>query len=281
MNRDNLDRRKSCVACGAKTVGHRRRRFGFEIFRCATCGTQFALLKRDRLPTYDEHYEDESHYGGYHRLAESYIKRKPSLYWFQPKMLRIAGDGNARLHVDVGSGLGTFLCHSRERGWRVYGIDVSRSAARRAKEVFEIDTHVGSIDDVPLQPSTVHWISAFEVIEHLYDPIKYVSRFYELLAPGGLVTVSVPNGRSRQEMYSTNPIYRPPTHINYFSRVGLNRMFENAGFVRLYDYEKPISWGELRLPKALRVALLPLLVLDRVLGHGGNRLLWVGRKPAE
>jgi hypothetical protein len=102
---------------------------------------------------------------------------------------------------------------------------------------------------------------------------------HELLQPGGLVTVGVPNGRSRHEQYNHDPILIPPTHINFFSRRGLRSIFESHGFATVYDYMKPIAWGEIKLPKWGKLALLPLLALDRaVLGHAGNRLLWVGRK---
>jgi SAM-dependent methyltransferase len=280
MTHSHSDRSSSCVACNSSQVKLSRIRLGYPIFSCASCRTEFAALSKEQLPSYDAHYDDSSHYGGYHRLAEAYcVNKHDSLYWFQRRMLEVAGSGDGRLHIDIGSGLGTFLCHGRDQGWRVLGVDVSALAARIAKETFDIDTHVGTLETASVAPASVHWISAFEVIEHMYNPRQMVALFFELLAPGGLVTISVPNGRSRMEMYSKNPILTPPTHVNYFIRKVLNAMFTDAGFSRLYDYEKPLPWGELPIPKLLRIALLPLLVLDKLMGHGGNRLLWVGRKP--
>ena len=201
------------------------------------------------------------------------------LYWYQPRMLAEAGNGNGRLHIDLGSGLGTFLAVSRKQGWKSLGVDVSASAAATAKQALQIDTHVGDFLALPRPDDPVGWISAFEVLEHVYAPKAYVEFMHDLLEPGGLVTVSVPNGQSREEQFSKNPILIPPTHINYFSRQGLRQMFETAGFETVYDYIKPIAWGEIARPKWAKLAMLPWLVADRVLfNHAGNRLLWVGRK---
>jgi SAM-dependent methyltransferase len=219
------------------------------------------------------------HYGGYHELAQNLRTGKAALYWFQPRMLEEAGRGAGNWHCDIGSGLGTFLSVTKQRGWIPLGVDVSARAASIAKDLFDIDTFVGDLLDLQRPASSFGWISAFEVLEHTFAPRDYVCRMHELLLPGGIVTVSVPNGRSRNEKYNHDPILVPPTHINFFSRFGLRTMFESAGFVTVYDYMKPVAWGEIKKPKLLKLAMLPLLVLDRIiLGHAGNRLLWVGRK---
>ena len=275
------DRSGRCPACLSPRVGVVREREGFPIQRCAACGTDSAVLRRDQLPSYDAHYEDATHYGGYHNMVAAARAGDEPLYWYQPRMLREAGPGGGRVHVDVGSGLGTFLAISRKQGWSPLGVDVSPAAAAGAESSFGIDTHVGDLLDLPQPPGGVGWVSAFEVMEHAFAPRDYVRHMRRLLTPGGLVTVSVPNGRSRQERHTRNPIMTPPTHVNFFSRKGLRRMFEEEGFTTAYDYAKPIAWGEISRPKAVKVAMLPLLVLDRaLLGHGGNRLLWVGRKAA-
>jgi SAM-dependent methyltransferase len=273
------DRTSTCPVCGGVRLRPQRHQTGFAVSRCVDCGSDFAVLTPVQLPSYDEHYEEGSIYDGYHQGMERAKNDQEKLYWYQPRMIETAGEGRGRVHLDIGSGLGTFPAVTRKRGWKSMGMDVSPKAAKIAKDAFGIETLLCSIEDAPLPPGSVSWISAFEVLEHVMEPRMYVRRFRELLDDGGLVTISVPNGRSRDEQTSTLPLNTPPTHINYFTRQSLGRLMSEHGFETVYDYEKPIAWGEIHRPKAVKVLLLPWLVFDSaVLGHRGNRLLWVGRK---
>jgi len=84
---------------------------------------------------------------------------------------------------------------------------------------------------------------------------------------------------SFDERYSLDPIQTPPTHINFFSRVGLNKMMNDFGFSPIWDFEKYIPWSELKLPLLKRSLMLPKLLFNAIVkGERGNRLVWVGRK---
>jgi SAM-dependent methyltransferase len=275
------DRKTTCPVCLARTLRHQRHQTGFDVSHCQKCGSDFAVLTPAQLPSYDEHYQEGSIYEGYHEGMKQAQSNQEMLYWYQPQMIETAGDGRDRVHLDIGSGLGTFPAITRKRNWKSMGMDVSPKAARIAKDALGIETLLCSIEDAPLAHESVSWISAFEVLEHVMEPRSYISRFRELLEPGGLVTFSVPNGRSRDEQTSTLPLNTPPTHINYFTRQSLNGLMEEHGFERIYDYEKPIAWGEIARPKFVRMLMLPWLAFDAVvLGHRGNRLLWVGREKS-
>jgi SAM-dependent methyltransferase len=276
-----IDRQRECPICVGRDVRVTRQKNNFPIARCANCTSEFAVLTEADLPSYDEHYEPDSIYGGYHKMAQQAAEKidRSVLYWYQHRMLDVAGEGNGRLHLDIGSGLGTFPAVTRSRGWRVRGVDVSRSAADQAKRTLGIETFVGDLCNIDVEPGTVDWISAFEVLEHVLRPREYLQAVHRLLKPGGLLTISVPNGKSRHEISSQKPLETPPTHVNFFARKAVSLMLHDLGFEMIYDYEKPIAWGELETPKPLRYLLLPLLAFDGyVLGHRGNRLLWVGRK---
>ena len=275
------DRQSNCPICAQGGPGVQRHRCGFPIARCAKCKSTFAVLTAQDLPSYDEHYQPDSIYEGYHSIAARAAQGGEPLYWYQHRMLEVAGPGHGRAHLDLGSGLGTFPSITRSRGWAAEGVDVSSVAAAQASKDLGIRTFVGDFLQYDRPAASVGWISAFEVLEHVLEPREYVSRFHDLLAPGGLVTVSVPNGASRDERYTNDPLQTPPTHVNFFSREGLNRLFSDFAFQVVYDYEKPFAWGELKVPKLVKYAMLPWLLVDGyVLGNRGNRLLWVGRKPA-
>ncbi len=266
-----------CPVCGGSATKPKRERNGFPVAECPNCKSGFALVRNDELPSYDDLYQVGNIYDGYHSAAKR-ANLEATLYWYQPKILKLVGPGQGKTHLDIGSGLGTFPAIAKTRGWRSYGIDISPDAAKSAKESLGVETFVGTLKDVPLEAGSVHWVSAFEVLEHLLDPQEEVAKISQLLSKGGYFTISVPNGRSRNERTTKNPLSLPPHHVNYFSKKGLVDMMEKAGFSTTYCYEKPFAWGELSWPKVVRLALLPALIADGyLLGHRGNRLVWVGQ----
>jgi SAM-dependent methyltransferase len=95
--------------------------------------------------------------------------------------------------LDIGAGPGYFLLHGTKRGWIPTGIEPSRQAAEHSKglgliiiEDFFDDRmvkNIGKFDVVHLS----------EVLEHIPNPIRILKLVENILTPGGLVCVVVPN----------------------------------------------------------------------------------------
>jgi len=147
----------------------------------------------------------------------------------------LLGPGRRRA-LDVGSGPGVFLAVGEERGWETLGVEPSEQAAAYARgrgldvvEHFlapELAPELGTFDAVHLN----------EVLEHLPDPRGHLALCRELLSPGGVICVAVPNDhRPFQAVLREAAGYAPwwvapPHHLNYFDFDSLARLFESAGF---------------------------------------------------
>jgi 2-polyprenyl-3-methyl-5-hydroxy-6-metoxy-1,4-benzoquinol methylase len=96
------------------------------------------------------------------------------------------------------------------------------------------------------------YISAFETLEHMCDPIQKLRGMKRLLKPNGIIAVTVPSSdyfhfkfwlmrksflksifQKRLSSYSSfyEKQVLPHTHIYNFSRKSLWMMLENAGFI--------------------------------------------------
>lgn len=53
--------------------------------------------------------------------------------------------------------------------------------------------HVGSLEDAPFEKGEFQYITAFETLEHLRDPIKVLYQMKELLSDDGILAISVPS----------------------------------------------------------------------------------------
>jgi 2-polyprenyl-3-methyl-5-hydroxy-6-metoxy-1,4-benzoquinol methylase len=97
--------------------------------------------------------------------------------------------------LDVGCGHGLLLDEARRRGYDVVGLELSRSAARHARDRLGLD-----VREVPLEEfdswASFDVVVLADVIEHLEDPVDAVARCARLLRPDGALCVVTPDPSS-------------------------------------------------------------------------------------
>lgn len=143
--------------------------------------------------------------------------------------------------LDAGCGGGDFAEGLKENGYRVYGIDLNKSAIRAA-QARGVGTFVLSslYDDMlhPFRLSHFDAVISVETIEHLYSPRLFLSRANDALRPGGLLVITTPywGYLKNLALALTNRTDKALTvlwdggHIKHFSRATLTKMASEAGF---------------------------------------------------
>jgi 2-polyprenyl-3-methyl-5-hydroxy-6-metoxy-1,4-benzoquinol methylase len=120
------------------------------------------------------------------------------------------------------------------------------------------------------------------VLEHLQDPWAALKGAYEVLKPGGMIYVVVPNishisiirrllvGRFDYTEHGT----MDRTHLRWFTRKGLSQSLENSGFSNVEVQGMPLVpyvGGSSKMAKtcsSMLVRLLPDLFSGSILGSG-------------
>ncbi|MDX2267307.1 MAG: class I SAM-dependent methyltransferase [Bryobacter sp.] len=141
-------------------------------------------------------------------------------------------EGRAPLVMDVGCGGGLLLSMMRERGHRVLGLDFSLDAAAIAWRENLVPAVCGSLVPAPLPDASVSTLSMFHLLEHLYEPQRYLEEAHRLLAPGGCLVVQVPNADSWTALLfgeSWNG-YDVPRHLQNFRLRDLEILLDQCGF---------------------------------------------------
>jgi SAM-dependent methyltransferase len=132
--------------------------------------------------------------------------------------------------LDIGCSDGTFLSRAWERGNEVQGIDIderaleiarSRGIAASRQEIAEF------VAAAEATGKTFDFITAFDVIEHLTDPVAEIARLARLLAPGGHLVGTVPN--KNRLLANEMAIDFPPHHFFRFDENGLRTTVQAAG----------------------------------------------------
>jgi 2-polyprenyl-3-methyl-5-hydroxy-6-metoxy-1,4-benzoquinol methylase len=190
--------------------------------------------------------------------------------------------------LDVGVGTGLFLHLAREAGWDASGVDICAEAARDAEAEFGVPVTVGDFESAPLAGG-YDAITMADVLEHTRNPRAFLARARELLVPGGLLYVAVPNHRSlvfaTADWLGRLPGARAivdrlyvPNHYYYFTPAALTRLLREVGFeVVALERENPYL-GRYRMSPVVRVGLATLLAASRVFGLE-SRLVAFAQRP--
>ena len=95
--------------------------------------------------------------------------------------------------LDIGTGIGQFLHHAKPYFIEIEGTEVSQSACRIAAEKYGIRVLNGKVEELELRHGFYNNVTLFHVLEHVPDPEQLVRRCRDLLRPGGVLAIAVPN----------------------------------------------------------------------------------------
>lgn len=183
------------------------------------------------------------------------------------EMLDMLPEGVQRL-LDVGGGEGGFVqAFLRQRGGAALLVEPGTQAARMARER-GLEVFVGPIEQLdPQSVGRFDAISFLDVLEHLEEPLPALQQARALLAPSGVVLVSVPNlgywsvvrdlADGRFDYLPVGILCR--THLRFFTLRSLEQLLADAGFeiVRLRRHTPAPSAGQRQFVQALEAAGLP------------------------
>lgn len=211
----------------------------FQVIECSNCGFRHIIpvpSENDLIEVYKEQY--------YSSEKPMYIDRMKEDYdWWQityadryDTFEEHIGLGKRKI-LDVGSGTGYFLKYGSDRGWKTFGIEPSRQAVEFSRNELKlniVEAFLGEKNYKDLGTFSVVHLS--QVLEHIPDPKKILTLIYEMLNPGGIICVVVPNDFNPfQETLVKTDGYEswwiaPPHHVNYFSFDSLSGLLEKIGF---------------------------------------------------
>jgi 2-polyprenyl-3-methyl-5-hydroxy-6-metoxy-1,4-benzoquinol methylase len=227
-----------CPVCGSrettlvlKARDHTVTGESFSLYECHQCGLRFTFPFPDELHI-DRYYHSENYIShsdtrqglvnkAYHIVRTFSLKQKKS--W----VARFTHLSRGHI-LDIGCGTGAFLQVMKTAGWETTGLEPDSRARQIAQEKYQLIPL--PLEEMPRLPEkSFHAITLWHVLEHVHNLHGYMKRMKQLLMPGGVLFLAVPNYQSKdaKKYGSSWAAYDVPRHLYHFSPKAMTRLAED------------------------------------------------------
>jgi SAM-dependent methyltransferase len=227
----------------------------FKIYCCKNCNTAFSMPRIEADEIYENIYRNGHNVPGYDRYWKymraikdhnnpfDYLAEAEETYWGVREALnQVVKDKQSSRVLEIGSGLGYLTYSLRKAGYNALGIDISQAAVNLANKTFGNFYILGKLAEyAQTNIESFDIVILTEVIEHINEPIKFISSILKLLKPNGRVIITTPNKSS----YLLEIIWQtdlPPVHCWWFSEESMkymaNKMKLGLSFINFRAFHK-------------------------------------------
>lgn len=222
----------SCPLCGSTDSSHlfwtydyvfhvSNHRFGVK--RCKECGAGY-LSPRPSADAIGTYYPEAFYWSWEGRDGKmewsSIIQKRHAQLQAKAQWLQDLQPGRL---LDIGAQKGEFLWFMQQKGWVVEGVEIDPGVPNPA----QLPIRYGDFLEMDFSDQQYDVITFWAVLEHVYDPSRFIKKATSLLKPGGRMVVLVTNMNSIQARYYQADDY--PRHLTLFTRSSVERLCQNHG----------------------------------------------------
>lgn len=207
-----------------------------KVYKCIQCG--FGWVEGVNIQTGDYHRDDT--YIQEENLFKNIFQKRIK------NILRFKKSGDV---LEVGCATGLMLSLLKEKGFSVFGNEISKKTAHEAqKRGIEVTTT--PFEKIDPQKKQYDLIIFNHTLEHLEDPERVLKKVYKMLKKDGLVYIDLPNfdSFSAKTQKCNWPLLLPDEHLWQFTpnafQILLNRQNFEVIFTDkssgIWDFEDPV-----------------------------------------
>jgi len=217
------------------------------LIRCNECGLKFIVSDNYEILSDDLYWDDinKKIYSLQSVINEFKKKHDKFLKIITSKKLP-----NNNL-LDVGSGCGIFVNNATIFGVESIGIEPSKIAVEMSCLNYNANVICGYLTSNSNIKKDFGIITAWDVIEHVEDPVEFVRICRDHLATGGMFLLETPDESSLirkfinivdyiKRMFNVNSssVIYYPSHRYYFTHESIKLLLSNAGFVNINIFKE-------------------------------------------
>jgi SAM-dependent methyltransferase len=258
----NSTKTLSCPICSASSILIHRSLPGYiagksyDVYECQDCNASFANPLNSEKTVYESIYKNVSNIPGYQRYFEyselvlksknplSMLANSENVYWAIREVLKDYNAQRDKIRIlEIGCGLGYLTYSLNQCGFNCNGLDISEEAIINARSKYGNYYLSGNLFDMAHSSleleNSYDVVIMTELIEHVENPVEFVSAAMNLLNKDGILVVSTPN----KSFYSGNRVWQsdvPPVHLWWMGEETIKKIAEiinaNVKFVNFSGY---------------------------------------------
>jgi 2-polyprenyl-3-methyl-5-hydroxy-6-metoxy-1,4-benzoquinol methylase len=205
-----------------------------KVVRCRACGTE-SLRPLPTPEELKEHYRD-------YQLTKSSDEQTLFLASLSVETLRFylgntalanTPSGDVRF-LDIGFGNGAGLFAGSVLGLQSYGLDLDSVCVANAvefarKHALNVTCIEGTVAGLGEQPARFDLVKASQILEHVLDPLRFISEIAAVQPKGGYLIIECPNNRAAFWFFK-NKLRRAFGRLDYYN--SLKRMEHLWGYTK-------------------------------------------------
>lgn len=220
---------ENCISCSGKLkkIGSNQ---GYNIYRCNLCGLGKTSGKKI---TYKNYHRDNIYIKAENQFRNIFTKRANLIEKYKKT-------GSI---LDIGSSTGLMLSIFKDRGWKVLGIEPSKTSVQYAV-LSGIATLNTTFPSPKLKNKSFDAIILNHVLEHIKDPLEFLKNANLVLKNNGVILVDLPNfGSLAAKLSGASWRYiLPYEHVWHFTPKGLSNILEKVGCKVIYKETHSGIW---------------------------------------
>jgi SAM-dependent methyltransferase len=146
--------------------------------------------------------------------------------------------------LDVGCAGGAFPKAAHDLGFTVTGVEPSAWLCEQGRKLYGLDLRPGTLSDHPFSPESFHFVSYWDVLEHLPHPAAEIRLASGLLRKDGYLLANVPDyGSWACRLLGKRWPFYLSVHLIYFTRATMTALLRKNGFevIRMQPYFQTLS----------------------------------------
>lgn len=193
------------------------------LLKCIRCGfirAKDKYYKQDSTKLYNQNYFSGLDYENYASEKEALQKN------FKDRLARINYFKHKGKLLEIGCAHGYFL-QIASKQFKTYGIDLNQQITKIAKENSPASQiYTGDLTQTKFKKNYFDIVCMFDTIEHLKQPDDYLKKAYSLLKSNGIIVIETGDIGSTLARIQGKKwrLITPPTHLNYFSNITLDKI---------------------------------------------------------
>ena len=240
---------RNCPLCSGHDSTLQFIKYGFIVVKCNACDFDYVnpMLRQDLFPSSELEIGALSDRHLTFLSGETYLASAALRFEYELQQILGKVDRPPSNLLEIGCSIGVGLEIAERYSLRAEGVEPNKATAEiSSSKGYTVHNELFSSS---LYPNTrFDIVMSMDVLEHVPDPIDFLSQVRDVLSDGGITMVQVPNAGALicKLDGKKNQIFNGLIHLNYFTPKALDQAAMKAGLTKVSTETVLSELGKIR-----------------------------------